>query len=300
MRITNNTMNNTFLNNLNKNLRKMIKAQEQATSGKAVSRPSDNPLLVGNILSMRDNIQQNEQYNRNISDTLGWVQTQDTALNDATKTMNRIRDLIIYGANGSLSDTDRNAIKDEVEMSVGQLKDILNTNFDGRYIFGGQKTDKPPFIDKDGNNLYYDGNNGNIEREIAQGVTIDIVSDGGKITKVSGEDLGVFLNDVIKAMESGTPGELDKLSNEFLGKTDKFIDNLLQVRSKVGATHNRLEAAEERNKSENINLKEVLSEKEDVDLAESYMNYIMMSTAYQSSLSMGAKILQPSLLDYLR
>ncbi|MGO1468782.1 MAG: flagellar hook-associated protein FlgL [Tissierella sp.] len=313
MRITNNTMNNTFLNNLNKNLRKMMKAQEQATTGKAVSRPSDNPLLVGKILSMKDNIQQNEQYNTNINNALGWVKTQDTALNDAGKTMNQIRDNIIYGANGSLSETDRLAIRDEVVESIGELKDILNTNFDGRYIFAGQKTDKPPFIEEEifespgvsfdpkKFELTYNGNDKNIKREIAQGVTIELRTDGGDITKIEGgEDLGNFLNEVVKALESGDQKELDKLSGEHLDKADKFIDKLLQTRSKIGATHNRLEAAEERNKSENINLSGVLSEKEDVDLAESYMNYIMMTTAYQSSLSMGAKILQPSLMDYLR
>lgn len=296
MRITDNAMNTTFLNNLNKNMRRMMKAQEQATTGKAVSRPSDNPMLVGKILSMRDNIQQNEQYNSNISDTIGWVQTQDTALNDVTKTMHRLSELIQKGANGTLSDTDRMAVKDEVEAKVSELKEILNTNFDGRYIFGGQKTTEPPFSE----GLIYKGDTNNIEREIAQGVTVEVLTDGSKVTKLSddeGDDLGTFLNNIIKALDEG---DTELLSGELLGKSSKFLDNILGVRSKVGATHNRLEAAEERNKEENINLKEVLSEKEDVDLAESYMNYIMMTTAYQSSLSMGAKILQPSLLDYLR
>lgn len=286
-----------------------MKAQEQATSGKAVSRPSDNPLLVGKILSMRDNIKQNEQFNSNISDAIGWVQTQDTALNDVSGTMNRLRDLIIHGATDTLSPTDRLAIRDEVESTVQELKQVLNTNFDGRYIFGGQETTEPPFGKVTPGDpeiiehLHYNGDDANIKRNIAQGVTIEIPTIGSNITQLNegkgeGEDLGKFLNEVIAALEDG--GNTGDLSNKLLKQADGFIDNILQVRSKLGATHNRLEAAEERNTSENINLKEVLSEKEDVDLAESYMNYIMLTTAYQSSLSMGAKILQPSLLDYLR
>src|SRR5690554_2869801 len=107
MRITNKVLNDNFLRNLSKNLNKMQKYQNQLSSGKEVSRPSDNPLLVAKIMSMDNNILQNEQYNSNISDTIGWVKTQDTALGDATGTLQRIKDLIIYGANGTLSDADR-------------------------------------------------------------------------------------------------------------------------------------------------------------------------------------------------
>lgn len=295
MRITNGTMNRTFLNNVNKSMRRMLRAQERATTGKAVSKPSDDPLLVGKILSMNGNIEQNEQYNINISDAIGWVKTQDTALGDVSKTMTRVRDLIVYGANGALSDTERNAIKDEVETSLAELKDVLNTNFDGRYIFAGQKTDTAPFED----GLVYKGDGGDISRGIAQGVSVDLKTQGDEITTLKdGRELGVFLNDVIAAMEKD--GDTGALSGKLLGEADEFIDNILKFRSQVGAIHNRLESSEARNKTENINLKEVLSEKEDVDLAESYMEYIMMTTGYQASLSMGAKILQPSLLDYLR
>ena len=295
-------MNNAFINNLNKNLKQMQKAQEQLTSGKLVSKPSDNPLLVGKILSMKDNIQQNEQYNSNISAAQGWVQTQDTALADVTKSMNRIRDLIVYAANGSLSPSDRTALQEEVKMKVGEIKDVLNTNFDGRYIFAGQATNTAPF-ENDGE-LKYVGKGGNLQREISQGVTIDLITDGNQIMKLGGVDggkeLGTFLKEVVDAMDKDSTNGTADLSGDLLGEADKFIDNILRVRSSIGAIDNRLQAAEERNKSENINLTAVLSGKEDIDLAEQYMKYTMMSTVYQTSLSVGAKILQPSLLDYLR
>lgn len=123
MRVTNKVLNDNFLRNLSNNLNQMSKYQKQLTSGKIVSRPSDDPLLVGKIMSMDINIKQNEQYNTNISSSLGWVKTQDTALGDATKTLQRIKDLIIYASNGPLSETDRAAIHEEVKMTSGQLED---------------------------------------------------------------------------------------------------------------------------------------------------------------------------------
>lgn len=301
MRITNSTLTNNFIRNLSNNLKEMQKYQNQLSSGKEVSKSSDNPLLVSKIMAIDNNILQNKQYNSNINDTLGWVETQDTALSGVTGTLQKLRELIVYGANGSLSDTDRAAIKDEVSMQINQLADILNTNFDGRYIFGGQQTLSPPFKVEDGI-LAYSGDNNNISREISQGVMIDLITSGNQLMDASNtnngnENLGIFLGKIIDAMENG---DTEALSGELLKDIDNHLDNIIRVRSKVGAIHNRLEAAEARNKAENFNLTKILSEREDIDIAEKYMEYMVMSTVYQSSLSVGAKVLQPSLLDYLR
>lgn len=276
----------------------MQKYQNQLSSGKEVSRPSDNPLLVAKIMSMSNNILQNEQYNTNISDTLGWVKTQDTALADATKTLQRIADLIIYGSNGTLSDLDRGAIVEEVKMKTKELVGILNINFDGRYIFAGQETTERPF-DMIGDVLTYNGDNNNVSREISQGVLVDLITDGSRIVEHDGINLGDLLSNVIDALLNG---DVDLLTgtNGFLGDVQKATDNVVRIRTQIGAIHNRLEAAEERNRAENINLKELLSEREDIDVAEKYMEYMVMATTYQASLSVGARILQPSLLDYLR
>lgn len=318
MRMTSSTMTTSFMRNLNRNLNQMQKYHDQLTSGKLVSKPSDNPMLVAKIMDLNNTIMQNKQYNTNIKDTLGWVETQDSALNSVSGTLNRVRELIIYAANGSLADTDRQAIKDEMVMKVGELSDALNTNFDGRYIFGGQKTTEKPFeiikVDKDGSvqtppytdpvydKLIYNGDDNNISREISPGVEVSLITNGRAITgAVDSKDeetkLGNLLTDIIKAMDTG---QTDLLSGELLGKIDIQIDEVIRVRSQVGAIHNRLEASQSRNETENLNLTKLLSEREDIDIAEKYMEFSVMKSVYQASLQVGAQILQPSLLDFLR
>ncbi|WFA07925.1 flagellar hook-associated protein FlgL [Tissierella sp. Yu-01] len=307
MRITNSTLSTNYLRNLNRNLQMMQKYQNQLSSGKEVSRPSDDPLLVSKIMDLNNNILQNEQYNKNISDTLGWVQTQDGALNNVNATLNRIRDLIIKGANGSLSETDRLAIYDEVEMKIGELQDTLNTNFDGRYIFAGQKTLSKPFSINAGELTYISesGADQTISREISKGVQVELLTVGSNVTTTTGaseadnNNLGKLLNKIMQALDN--PGvDTDKLGGDYLADLDKHIDNVLQVRSKIGAIDNRLQAAESRNESENLNLNTLLSKREDIDIAEKYMEYSVMKTVYLASLQTGAQILQPSLLDYIR
>jgi flagellar hook-associated protein 3 FlgL len=302
MRITNNTLTGNYLRNLNRNLKQMQKYQNQLSSGKEVSKPSDNPMLVSRIMNLDNSIRENEQFKKNIDDSLGWAKTADGSLSEVSATLLRARDLIVYGANGTLSDTDRSALVDEISMLAEQLTQLFNTNFDGRYIFGGQKTTEPPFSVVDGL-MTYNGDNNNISREIAPKVGIDLLSDGSLFTKTQGthdpdrEDLGVMILSLKKALEEG---DAQALSGDLLGDMDKHIDNVIRFRSKMGATYNRLEAAQQRNEAENLNMTELLSKSEDIDIAEKMMQFSVMSTVYQASLATGAKILQPSLLDYIR
>lgn len=295
MRITNKTMSSGFLRNLNRNLIQMQKYQNQLSSGKEVSRPSDDPMAVSKIMDVKNNIKVSEQYNKNITDTIGWVDTQDTALTGVTKTLQRVRELVIYGANDALSDSDRDALLNEVKQSINGLRDILNVNFDGRYVFGGQETKDLPFS-VEATGLEYNGNNKNITREISKQVEITLVTSGEEILGGSGE-LRDLLNDVLTALDTG---DTAALSGDLISRTDERIDAVLGLQSRIGSISNRLNAAKDRNEAESLSLKALLSQREDVDIAEKYMEYNIMSNVYQASLSVGSKILQPGLLDFLR
>lgn len=305
MRITNQSILHNYLNNLNKNLANLSRYQDQMSSGKEVRRPSDDPFAVTRSMSLYTSLNQNAQYLRNIEDSLGWVDMTDSALGHLGDIMHRLRELVVKGATGSLADADRDAIKDEVIQLVGQLAQIANTNYDGRYIFGGQDTTKPPF-EVDGYQLIYTGASGQdkemLTREISQNVVMEINVPGswlisGKAGQALSDDLPSVLNEIVLSLENA---DTDALGGKLLEQLDKHIDNILALRSEMGAKYNRLEAAKQKNEEETFNMKELLSKTEDIDFAEKIMEYSMMANVYYASLSMGARILMPSLLNFLK
>jgi flagellar hook-associated protein 3 FlgL len=305
MRITNQSILHNYLNNLNKNLANLSRYQDQMSSGKEVRRPSDDPFAVTRSMSLYTSLNQNAQYLRNIEDSLGWVDMTDSALGHLGDIMHRLRELVVKGATGSLADADRNAIKDEVIQLVGKLAQIANTNYDGRYIFGGQDTTKPPF-EVDGYQLIYTGASGQdkemLTREISQNVVMEINVPGswlisGKAGQALSDDLPSVLNEIVLSLENA---DTDALGGKLLEQLDKHIDNILALRSEMGAKYNRLEAAKQKNEEETFNMKELLSKTEDIDFAEKIMEYSMMANVYYASLSMGARILMPSLLNFLK
>ena len=170
MRVTNQMMSTSYLKDLNRNLNNLNTLQTQLTTGKEINKASDNPFKTARIMQMYSDISANKQYNENIKDTISWLDTTDTALNQLGSTSQRIRELMVSSGNAIYGSDEKKAIKNEINQLINQTAQILNTNFDGKYVFGGTKSlSKPVGVDKDsnGNNILVfkdaDGNSFNEE-----------------------------------------------------------------------------------------------------------------------------------------
>lgn len=170
MRVTNQMMSTSYLKDLNRNLNNLNTLQTQLTTGKEINKASDNPFKTARIMQMYSDISANKQYNENIKDTISWLDTTDTALNQLGTTSQRIRELMVSAGNAIYGSDEKKSIKNEINELINQTAQILNTNFDGKYIFGGTKSlSKPVGVEKDsnGNNILVfkdaDGNSFNEE-----------------------------------------------------------------------------------------------------------------------------------------
>jgi flagellar hook-associated protein 3 FlgL len=335
MRVTNKMLSHSFLRDMSTNLKNMQTLQQQMTSGKEIRKPSDNPFKVARAMQLHTDINTNKQYNENIKDTTNWLDTTDTALGQAGNVLQRVRELLVSAGNASYGPNERKAIKDEINQKVGELSQIINTNFDGKYVFGGSRgTTKPLDAVKDditkNTNLVYFGRDEKpldpsdplsgasdadeikmigekIEVEIAQGVSMEYNVSASDIlqfdkTNADGTVEKVDLIAVFKNITDHLDNTADvaKLNEEDLVAVTDTINNLLKIRSEVGAKQNRMESALDKNSEENFNMTEILAKTEDIDITEKTMEYATMQTVYVASLQTSAKVIQPSLLDYLR
>ncbi|MBU5488442.1 flagellar hook-associated protein FlgL [Clostridium sp. MSJ-8] len=150
MRVTNKMISNRYLTDSTTNLNNMQSIINQLTTGKSINRPSDNPYKVARSMQLNTKINANTQYNENIKDTLNWLDTTDEALGQAGNVLQRIRALMVSSGNAGYGSNERAAISDEINERIAELGQILNGNFDGKYVFGGTKTaSKPLSIDQD-------------------------------------------------------------------------------------------------------------------------------------------------------
>lgn len=322
MRVTNSMLSKSFLRDLNRNQNNLKKINSQLASGKEISRPSDDPYKVARSMQLSSDIKAATQYNENIKDTTNWLDTTDTALQQLENSFQRIRELMVSSGNAAYGVDEKKAIKDEINEKVNEIAQILNTNFDGKYIFGGTKVNSKPVIvgsDVTGNNkLYFGSSEGTIITdpsesnevkmlasdlmvEISQGVTMkynvsatEILEFGEEPNKVNVMNL---LTDITNSLDSEDSSEV---AGKLLGQMDSTISNLLKIMSEVGSKQNRMESAATQNEDQILNLKDVLSKTEDIDFAEKTIEATVAQTVYMASLQVSARIIQPTLLDFLR
>ncbi|MDD6795387.1 MAG: flagellar hook-associated protein FlgL [Clostridiaceae bacterium] len=328
MRVTNRMMVNSYLNDMNYNLTNINKINNQLATGKEINRPSDNPIKAAKSLSLNTSLSANAQYKQNIIDTNNYLDTVDEALYQIGNSVSRIRELMIAAGNAAYGSSERAANRDEIEERVKEISQILNSSFDGKYIFGGTKTDSKPvtyenndgtteikFLDKDGKKISLDTSDeadlivlknigSTLNVEISQGVTVDYNVNAMQILKFQndkGEDVDVInlLSEIQNNLISTDPREQQKVLNENLNSIDDVITNLLTLRSSVGAKQNRMESAQNKNEDENLNMTEILSSVEDIDFTQKTIEYSMVQTTYMAALQVSAKVLPKSLLDYL-
>lgn len=446
MRITNKMLSNNFLSDMNRNLKNLQTLQKQMTSGKNFAKPSDDPFNVSRAMQMHTSIGANKQYNKNITNTINWMDTTDTALGQLGNVFQSIREKLVSAGNAAYGSEERAKIKDEINQRVGQISQILNTSFDGEYIFAGTRatskpvdaiTDStvssvtkvttggnasvsgifygsgkvtfkieaaavdastPPKVTKvnvlkstDGGVTFkpvsspsaksdgtFDIGNGltftipadmgnkvdtttpanttaytlncessgntklvylkadgteldpnstdpasqdaiqlgmiksNRQTEISQGVLVKYNVSAESVISYkkkdgSEDDIRNLLQRIVNHLDgkddtgnATDPNAVKNLTNQDLKDIDDAMAQILKTRSEVGAMQNRMDSAKDQNEQSNFDMTDILSKTEDIDITEKTMEFAVMQTVYLASLQTSAKVLQPTLMDYMR
>jgi flagellar hook-associated protein 3 FlgL len=301
-------MSMQFLGNLNRNLSTLTNYQDQMSTGRKINKPSDDPVGISFSMRYRSEISANEQYQKNISSATSWLDNTDTLLGQIGDVMGKVRDLTVQAATGSNPQSALDSIGKEVLQLTQQLTDLGNSQFNGKYVFNGQVTDKAPYdtaIAQDPATGDYTVNaqnsttdTGDINVEITTGTVLSVNIPGNQIMGNPGDSDNAFtvLQNIMNALKKGDTQGLSNL----LGPLDTRLNTMLQIRSDVGAKSDRVDLTNQRIVDLNTNLQSLQSKTEDVDMAALITNLQTSQNVYQASLAVGSKILPPSLVDFLR
>jgi len=296
-RITTNMIARNMLADLNATSERLDRTRAKASSGREITRPSDNPFATARALSLRDTLGGTVQHQRNAKDGMGWQEATEQALDQITQVVHEARALVIQGASDTVDPTSRNAIAAQIDEMVEELKQHGNATYDGRYLFGGTNTTQPPYVL--GASDAYAGNGDSIAREIGPGVSLTINLSGDRVLGVGGGD-GKLVGVLRKVAADLRSGDGAALRGADLAALDTNLDGLLGVRAENGAKSNRLESALSRLTEYEEATTRQLSETEDADFAKTMIDYSTQQAAYQAALKAGANIVQASLMDFLR
>lgn len=301
MRVTNSMMANNLNYNLNQNLRRLERIQTWLSTTKYINRPSDDPSGIVNTLRYTSYITEAGEYLSKIAEARNFLNSTDSALANVTEILHRANELTIQGINGTSSAAAREAIAAEMRQLQEQIGVIANTTFGTKHIFAGTNITEAPLQDDPmvpGAKIWT-GNDSEMYLEIGVGTTIPINSTIREVFFNSDPDNpGIYqlLEKIAVDLENGDVAAL----SQDLGLIQERLDGIVQERAVIGAKVNRLDLQETRLENTSINYEELLSKNQDADLAEVIMQLKMQENVYRASLAAGARIIMPSLVDFLR
>ena len=303
-RVTQRSVTTTVMKGLQANQTRMQQIQEQLSSGRQLNRPSDSPVKTVEAMQFRGTLSRTEQYVRNADDGIALLSTADTALTQGLDITRRVRDLTLQGMNAATNAQGREAIAVEIESLRDGLLAVANTKYLDRPVFGGNTGGRTAYSAPSAGDAggTYEGDDGVALRTVAAGTQVE-VSVTGPQAFGDGTDAQVFdVLDGLVAQLRGQPGNVGGVTDltDGLSKLDRAVDRLIGVVGKVGARLNRVEAMQTKAEDSLVTLTSSLSEVENIDLPKTIMDLQMQEVAYKAALGATARVVQPSLLDFLR
>lgn len=295
-RVTQQTLQRSTLANLQVNLSKMATLQSQMSGGKVITKPSDDPAGTAQALVLRQASRAHQQYQRNAQDGIGWSTTVDTAMQAAVTQVRKARDLTVQGGSGANSASAREALATELEGVRDALLDQANASYLGRPVFAGTTDAGIAFSDAAAVPPYsWTGTTGaSVNRRVGADTTVRVDADGVAVFGAGATSVFALLDGIAADLRAGVD------VGPRLGQLDARMETMLGELAGVGTRYNQLTTAQASNDDQLLDLTTRLSGLEDIDLAETIVELQMQEVAYQGALGATARVLQPTLLDFLR
>jgi flagellar hook-associated protein 3 FlgL len=296
-------MSNTQQRSLQRSLTDIDSSYRKISSGKKYERASDDPVEVAKIMQLKADMKNSEKYSKNIDDAIGWLDVSESSLQEIVNTMHRFKELMVTAAgNGD----EAGAILAETHQLLDQVGHMMNTSFDGRYVFSGLQTGTLPItVNYDGNgnaiSMTYNGDAGEYKTEVERGVDTVFSINGNELLGDVDPGAGVStLSDTFNAAITAL-GANDKAAvGDLLDDIDSHVDHLLSTMGKVGARTRRMELAKENHEKLNFNMTSLLSKLEDTNVADEVINLTSFQQIYEANIAAAEKVMNLSLMNFLR
>ena len=317
MRVTTRTAVDTLVQNIDRSYGRIVKFQSQLSSGSRLNTLSDDPAAVERSLSLRAELRNIEQFQKNIDDGTGWLEISEAALNELESLFIEARGLTVQGASDTYDSQERAAIANQIDQFLEHAVSLSEIRYRGRYIFGGTQTSDPAYVptrertvdvrDPETNEIIErrsegrilrisprGDTTGSIEREVSDGVIMQVNVSGSELFEgaLNAFDVLIELRDALVADDvSSVRGSLTRV--------DDMREKISTARGMIGARVNRMELTRNILDRVSTEMIGILSEDEDVDVTSTIVNLRQEQDVFQAALASGSMVIPDSLMDFI-
>jgi flagellar hook-associated protein 3 FlgL len=277
------------------NLSRAADLQEQLASGKRVSRMSDDPIAGKRILNYRIASFESDRYIENAEKALSFQEASDSALTGMGEVLEELKKIAVKGANAAEDANSRRVLAQSAQALLERAVDLANTVHDGRHVFAGNDVLNRPFsIASDGKRVDYAGDLDTHEVRVSPSSTVTVNENGHTLFKDAVDVFAVFVQ-VRDALRADDP----EGSGLAITDLDEAARHIGERQGQLGGRMQRIELTRNQLEETKAGLQGLVSQEQDADLAATISELQSVRTALEAGLNVGARVIQPTLLDFL-
>jgi flagellar hook-associated protein 3 FlgL len=296
-RVTSSILARTIETNLRHLRREQGRLLTAAGDGKRVRQPSDDPVATSRIFHLRAEETVLDVRRETVDRARTALSTANVALDQAGAIFQKAREIAIQAASVQHDPNGRQAMAEEIEQLLGELVDVANTQDGERFLFGGFATTTQPFVatGQPVTGVTYQGDQGERRVEVSPGHYVPSNVPGDQVF-LGGPNL---FDTLVRLRDNILAGDAAAISNTSLAEVSAAHDQVLNTQVRIGAGINRLESLITRLESQQVDQRAERSKLEDADIVQTTVALQSSELALEAAMSGAARVLQPSLLDYL-
>jgi flagellar hook-associated protein 3 FlgL len=296
MRVTNSMVASSTLRDLAGSLSRLQRSQTDLATGRVVRSVSDDPTRASASMALRTQERRADHHQRAGQDATAWLETASATLMSGLDLMSRVKELTVQASNsGSTSAQSRAAIAGELRSIRDEMLAIANTRYVDRPLFNGTAAG-PAYDPATG---AYLGNAAAVVRQVAPDTTVQVNVTGQAVFGAQSSPSGDLFAVLDRLATAVANDDAAGIAAEHVN-ADAATQRLNDTVGALGARAARVEGLRGRVDEQRANLLESISSLEDADLAEVLVQMKARENAYNATLQAAAKLLPPSLVDFLR
>ncbi len=272
---------------------------DDMSTQKTIREISDNPVGMTRALRYRDQISSFEQHVKNMDLTKGYMDTTEQALVNITDNLIRAKELSVAMANDTYNAASRDAAAREIREIIDEVVLVGNTNYNGRFVFGGFRNQTPP-VTEDGNFI---GDDGKIFVEVSPGAFRPINIPARNLFMPSDEERKEGHFNLVQALQNlyeGLSTNEKSMIQRSMSELEFHTEKVTSYQASIGGMWNSINNTQARISKEVDASKGTLSEIEDADAFKVMSDFKKTEATLQSTLLASNKVLQPSLLNFMQ
>lgn len=297
MRITNQTLYRDARASIQHSSEQLLEAQREVSSGKKISKPSDDPTAMATSIGQRAELATIETYQRAADSGTSRLTVVDTALSDLVDKLTAVQSAGMAGAGAPRTPEQREAAAQTLEGLKQAIFEDLNTSFNGTYVFAGANSTTPPFTQGAGGVVSaYQGSTRQVTLDVDQGRSVTIGIDGSTISQgTAAASIFDDLDTLIAAVRAGN----NTVISQKLPDIEAGFRRATAAQTRVGVQLAALESTQSQLVDRHLSAETRVAQNEDVNMAEAISGLTQAENAYNAALGATGKLSRRSLMDYL-